>query len=144
MRTLFQTIKQQFLEGNDLVLVSVTASSGSTPRGAGSRMLVGKNGRISGTIGGGAVEYRAECMALDILEKKESCQHEFRLNHKDVENIGMICGGDVTAFFQYPDLRSSHHLRCEPLQSCMRSHRNCQCSFFCVIFFICKATPISQ
>ena len=35
MRTLFQTIKQQFLEGNDLVLVSVTASSGSTPRGAG-------------------------------------------------------------------------------------------------------------
>lgn len=87
MRTLFQTIKQQFLEGNDLVLVSVTASSGSTPRGAGSRMLVGKNGRISGTIGGGAVEYRAECMALDILEKKESCEHEFRLNHKDVENI---------------------------------------------------------
>lgn len=42
MRTLFQTIKQQFLEGNNLVLVSVTASSGSTPRGAGSRMLVGK------------------------------------------------------------------------------------------------------
>ena len=169
MRTLFQTIKQQFLEGNDLVLVSVTASSGSTPRGAGSRMLVGKNGRISGTIGGGAVEYRAECMALDILEKKESCEHEFRLNHKDVENIGMICGGDVTAFFQYldhndpiimeitetaekfyeakrflADLRSSHHLRCEPLQSCMRSHRNCQCSFFCIIFFVSKATPISQ
>ena len=103
MRTLFQTIKQQFLEENDLVLVSVTACSGSTPRGAGSRMLVGKSGRISGTIGGGAVEYRAECMALDILEKKESCQHEFRLNHKDVENIGMICGGDVTAFFQYLD-----------------------------------------
>ena len=43
------------------------------------------------------------CMALDILEKKESCEHEFRLNHKDVENIGMICGGDVTAFFQYLD-----------------------------------------
>ena len=29
MRTLFQTIKQQFLEGNDLVLASITASSGS-------------------------------------------------------------------------------------------------------------------
>ena len=103
MRTLFQTIKQQFLEGNDLVLASITASSGSTPRGAGSRMLVGKNGRIAGTIGGGAVEYRAELMAQDILEKKESCEHEFRLNRKDVENIGMICGGDVTVFFQYLD-----------------------------------------
>ena len=62
MRTLFQTIKQQFLEGNDLVLASITASSGSTPRGAGSRMLIGKSGRIAGTIGGGAVEYRAELM----------------------------------------------------------------------------------
>ena len=41
MRTLFQTIKQQVLEGNDLVLASITASSGSTPRGAGSRMLIG-------------------------------------------------------------------------------------------------------
>ena len=87
MRTLFQTIKQQFLEENDLVLVSVTASSGSTPRGAGSRMLVGKSGRISGTIGGGAVEYRAECMALDILEKKESIQNELLLNNKYFKNI---------------------------------------------------------
>lgn len=103
MRALFQKIKQQFLKGNDLVLVSVTASSGSTPRGAGSRMLVNKNGRVTGTIGGGAVEYRAECMALDILEKKESCEHQFLLNRKDVENIGMICGGDVTVFFQYLD-----------------------------------------
>ena len=101
MRTLFQTIAQQFSEGNDLVLASIIASSGSTPRGAGSHMLVGKKGRISGTIGGGSVEYRAQLMALDILEKKESCQHEFKLNHKDVENIGMICGGDVTVFFQY-------------------------------------------
>lgn len=101
MRTLFQIIQQEFQKGNDLVLASIVASSGSTPRGAGSRMLVGKKGRIAGTIGGGSVEYRAELMALDILEKKESCEHEFRLNRKDVENIGMICGGDVTVFFQY-------------------------------------------
>lgn len=103
MRTLFQIIQQEFQKGNDLVLASIVASSGSTPRGAGSRMLVGKKGRVAGTIGGGSVEYRAELMALDILEKKESCEHEFRLNRKDVENIGMICGGDVTVFFQYLD-----------------------------------------
>lgn len=103
MRTLFQIIQQEFQKENDLVLASIVTSSGSTPRGAGSRMLVGKKGRVAGTIGGGSVEYRAELMALDILEKKESCEHEFRLNRKDVENIGMICGGDVTVFFQYLD-----------------------------------------
>ena len=47
MRTLFQIIQQEFQKGNDLVLASIVASSGSTPRGAGSRMLVGKKGRIA-------------------------------------------------------------------------------------------------
>ena len=64
MRTLFQIIQQEFQKENDLVLASIVASSGSTPRGAGSRMLVGKKGRVAGTIGGGSVEYRAELMAM--------------------------------------------------------------------------------
>lgn len=55
--------------GNDLVLVSIIASSGSTPRGAGSHMLIGQDGRVAGTIGGGSVEYRAGLMALDFLKK---------------------------------------------------------------------------
>ena len=46
MRTLFQIIQQQFQKENDLVLASIVASSGSTPRGAGSRMLVGKKAEL--------------------------------------------------------------------------------------------------
>ena len=34
MRTLFQIIQQEFQKENDLVLASIVASSGSTPRGA--------------------------------------------------------------------------------------------------------------
>lgn len=70
MRTLFQTIRQQFLEGNDLVFVSIIASSGSTPRGAGSHMLIGQNGRVAGTIGGGSVEYRAGLNGTGYSRKK--------------------------------------------------------------------------
>ncbi len=62
-------------------------------------MLIGKTVELQALSEAGAVEYRAELWQLDILEKKESCEHEFRLNHKDVENIGMICGGDVTGLF---------------------------------------------
>ena len=51
MRTLFQIIQQEFQKENDLVLASIVASSGSTPRGAGSRMLVGKKGRVAGAYG---------------------------------------------------------------------------------------------
>lgn len=70
MRTLFQTIKQQFLEGNDLVLVSIIASSGSTPRGAGSHMLIGQSGRVAGTIGGGSVEYPCRTYGTGYSRKK--------------------------------------------------------------------------
>lgn len=101
MRNMFKTIETLLQNREDLVLVSVTASSGATPRGAGARMLVGKNGRICGTIGGGAVEYRSEQIALEVLTQKESGKHDFSLTRNDVENLGMICGGAVNVFFHY-------------------------------------------
>ena len=87
--------------GEDLVLVTVVASSGATPRGAGARMLVGRSGRICGTIGGGAVEYRSEHIAAEVLKEKKSGSHDFSLTKNDVQNLGMICGGDVKVYFRY-------------------------------------------
>lgn len=101
MEQMLKAMKCRLLAGEALVLVTVTASSGATPRGAGARMLVGKNGRICGTIGGGAVEYRSEQIALQVLEKKVSGQQDFSLTREDVQNLGMICGGDVNVFFHY-------------------------------------------
>lgn len=101
MRNMLHVVQELLLEGHPLVLVTVTASSGATPRGAGARMLVGEDGRICGTIGGGAVEYRSEQIAREVLRDQKSGQHDFRLNREDVENLGMICGGDVNVFFQY-------------------------------------------
>ena len=101
MKQMFQMIVENLSRGEDLVLVTVTASSGATPRGAGARMLVGKQGRICGTIGGGAVEYRSEQIALQVLEKKTSGEQYFSLTREDVQNLGMICGGDVNVFFHY-------------------------------------------
>ena len=101
MKQILKAMECRLLAGEALVLVTVTASSGATPRGAGARMLVGKNGRICGTIGGGAVEYRSEQIALQVLEKKVSGQQDFSLTREDVQNLGMICGGDVNVFFHY-------------------------------------------
>ncbi len=101
MRTMIQTIYDRLSQQEDLVLVTVIASSGSTPRGAGARMLVGKGGRICGTIGGGAVEGRAIQVAATVLEEKASVIRDFCLNKNDVHNLGMICGGAVNVFFHY-------------------------------------------
>ena len=97
MKKMFEYLR----EGKKMVLVTVVASSGATPRGAGARMIVTEEGRIWGTIGGGAVEYRSEQMAKQVLKEKSSLGHDFSLTRDDVQNLGMICGGAVQVFFHY-------------------------------------------
>lgn len=63
MKQLFFTLLQELEGGRAAVLCGIVASHGSTPRGAGARMLALEGGRTLGTIGGGAVEYRAAQLA---------------------------------------------------------------------------------
>lgn len=101
MKHLFEELRQVMERGEAAVLVTIIASSGSTPRGAGSRMLVKEDGTIRGTIGGGAVEYRVIQIAREGIRKRSSYVKGFTLSKNEVSDIGMICGGDVTVYFQY-------------------------------------------
>lgn len=101
MKALFEELKTVLEGGDEAVLVTIIASSGSTPRGTGSRMLVKKDGTIKGTVGGGAVEYQAIQTALKAMEKKESFTKGFALTRSQVADIGMVCGGNVVVYFQY-------------------------------------------
>lgn len=101
MKKLFSSIYESVRSGEDVVMVSVIGESGSTPRGAGARMAVWKDGKSQGTIGGGAVEYRASQLAVEALEGKKSYIHGFRLRPNDIADLGMICGGDLDVYFQY-------------------------------------------
>ena len=110
MRSMFRTIAERLRAGEELVMVTVVASSGATPRGAGARMLVGRGGRICGTIGGGAVEYKSEQLAKRVLDEKRSGEHDFSLTKNDVQDLGMICGGAVNVYFSYIPAGDEHVL----------------------------------
>lgn len=101
MKKLLEILEQTIKSGEDAVLVTVVASSGSTPRGAGARMLITKQGHICGTIGGGAVEYRSEQMAAEVLKSRSSKLENFRLHPNEVADLGMICGGAVDVYFRF-------------------------------------------
>ena len=101
METLIKTLYQRLSSGYDVVMVTVTAATGATPRGAGARMLVNNAGRLCGTIGGGAVEYRAIQIAKEVLKNRTSAYQNFSLTRDDVQNLGMICGGAVEVFFHF-------------------------------------------
>lgn len=101
MKELFETARKSMEEKQDLVFVTTISSSGSSPRGAGSKMLVLENGTSYGTIGGGNVEYVSIQHAREVLKQKQSCTRGFALRPNQVADLGMICGGDVVIFFQY-------------------------------------------
>lgn len=101
MKELFEELEAVLKKNEDCVLVTIIASSGSTPRGAGSRMLVKKDGSIRGTVGGGAVEYQSIQTALETLKNKTSHARGFTLTRNQVADIGMVCGGNVVVYFQY-------------------------------------------
>lgn len=101
MKELFETARKSMEKKQDLVFVTTISSSGSSPRGAGSKMLVLKNGTSYGTIGGGNVEYVSIQHAREVLKQKQSCTRGFALHPDQVADLGMICGGDVVIFFQY-------------------------------------------
>ena len=101
MNGIFTTLLYEMEKHHDTVLCSIIADSGSTSRGKGAQMLVGDAGLLSGTIGGGAVEGGAIALGQTLLRERRSAVHEYKLRHNDGEDIGMVCGGDVTVHLQF-------------------------------------------
>lgn len=101
MKGLFEKLNRTLRQGEPAVLVSIVASSGSTPRREGAHMLIAREGHLAGTIGGGAVEYKAEAMAAEVLEKGTSKMQAFTLRKNEIQDLGMVCGGDVSVYFTY-------------------------------------------
>ena len=102
MNTIFQTLVYQREKGLDAVLATIIWDDGSAPRGSGSQMLVGREGLLAGTIGGGAVEGQSIAIAQELLADGTCSRlREFRLRRDgSAQSTGMVCGGDVTVYFR--------------------------------------------
>ena len=101
---IFSELLSRMEQGENTVLVSITAEKGSAPRGCGAQMLVGSAGCLQGTVGGGSLELEAVEMAKAFLRSEHSSarkplMHEFLLREQQKGNVGMVCGGDVIMLF---------------------------------------------
>ncbi len=101
MRELFRKLRDTLEAGEDAVLVSTVSSRGSVPRGSGAHMLVTKDGRISGTIGGGEAEYMAEQAALSALKTGANAAETYELRQNNGDGPDSVCGGDMEVFFRF-------------------------------------------
>lgn len=97
---LFRTMAELSERGEPFAVVTVVESQGSTPRGAGARMLVLGDGSTRGTVGGGTIERRATDDALEALRHGQSRLAQYALRQEGDHALGMVCGGDASVFLE--------------------------------------------
>jgi len=101
MKQVFETLEKLMKEHVSCMLVSAVGGRGSVPRKVQAHMLVTHEGRMCGTVGGGAIEGRAIVLAKHLLKYGQSGMETFVLRENDAQNLGMICGGEATLHFKY-------------------------------------------
>lgn len=100
---IYQSVARVIEKGESAVLCTVVETSGSTPRHAGSKMLVSVSGQFEGTVGGGEIEQRILLEAPGVLMRKEPKLMEFQLVNPDQGDPG-VCGGTAKIYMEpiYP------------------------------------------
>ncbi len=81
-------------------LATVARTRGSTPVPAGTKMLVGSEGRLIGSVGGGCVEADVIGAALDAQAHRRPALITHHLNADLAGDIGLSCGGTVDIFVE--------------------------------------------
>ncbi|MCG6905535.1 MAG: XdhC family protein [Desulfobacteraceae bacterium] len=100
MNPIPETAARLLDEGQTFVLATIVSRHGSTPRTAGTRMIVTAYGRIRGTIGGGLVEANVIEAAGGVLQSKRPLLMPFDLTRSEVAAMDMICGGRLEVLLE--------------------------------------------
>jgi xanthine dehydrogenase accessory factor len=109
-----------------LVLATVLSHQGSTPRGAGSRMLILSGGEIIGTIGGGSMEADVMQRAQDLFEAQSSEIRAYDLTAQPgLDKLDVICGGQMQVLIEYIHASHENKLVFKRLQNALKQGQSC-------------------
>lgn len=97
--SIWQAIAELEKNHNAGVLCTIIRSQGSTPRHAGSKMLVYADGTTMGSVGGGELENRTISAALESLTNGEPGWLEYNLSEPEQGDPG-VCGGQVEIYME--------------------------------------------
>lgn len=91
--------------GEVLAVATIVARQGSTPRTAGSKMLIGRQGGsgpvlLAGTVGGGLLEGMSMDAAARVMASQQPQVIDFDLSGELAAGTDMICGGKLSIFVE--------------------------------------------
>ena len=86
--------------GHGVALATVVKTWGSSPRPAGSHLVVRDDGFFLGSVSGGCVEGTVIEEALGVMKTGLSKVLEFSVTNERAWEVGLACGGTVRIFVE--------------------------------------------
>jgi xanthine dehydrogenase accessory factor len=98
MRDVFPIVKNWFSDGGRFAIAIVINTWGSSPRKAGSWMIVNEEGEFHGSVSGGCVESAVIDEALRAIESQLPKKLHFGVADDTAWEVGLACGGEIDIF----------------------------------------------
>ncbi|MEQ8441672.1 MAG: XdhC family protein [Alphaproteobacteria bacterium] len=86
--------------GLKVALATVVQTWGSSPRPAGSQLVVNEEQGFEGSVSGGCIEGAVVAEALDVMETGVPKLMEFGVSDAMAWEVGLACGGTVRVFVE--------------------------------------------
>lgn len=126
MDKLLTVLCESLRNGQNIVLATIIMQTGSTPRTAGTRMLVRGDGTPTGTIGGGLVEAKTIEVAKDLLASGGAKILDFDLTSREIaQSVDMICGGRLDVLVERVEASQNNISLFRDLSENLRNGSDC-------------------
>lgn len=86
--------------GRDVALATVVSTWGSSPRPAGSMLVVDREGRMEGSVSGGCIEGAVVQEAIEIMGGAPARLLEFGVSDETAWEVGLACGGRIQVWVE--------------------------------------------
>ena len=87
-------------EGRKVAIATVVNTWGSSPRQAGSQLVVDEQGNMLGSVSGGCIEGAVVKEALEIMNGAPPKVLDFGVSNEQAWEVGLACGGKVEVYIE--------------------------------------------
>lgn len=87
-------------EGRGVALATVVATWGSSPRPAGSQLVVDAAGAFRGSVSGGCIEGAVVHEAREVIGDGKTRMLSYGVTDEQAWEVGLACGGTVEIFVE--------------------------------------------